>query len=203
MTSLLLVLLAVSPMPGQASLLAPARAEPGPSARLLVARDTREEAVLLSRLEAPATESHEERIRALSREIDDINTRLRRTSTNWPIGSLVMSYAGYVLAPMLLVGLPLIVYGLAVSTQYAATLVGIGAALTVLGGGGVALLIVGIVSGINASEAARAERDDLLRRRGQLEDELRELKQARPESSVQAWRDGRAESFMRVASLSF
>ncbi|QRN95940.1 hypothetical protein JRI60_44040 [Archangium violaceum] len=201
MTSLLLVLLAASPVPGQASLLAPA--EPRPSARLLVAGDSLEEAVQPSRFEAPAAEGREERIRELSREIEDINARLRRTDTNWPIGSLVMAYAGYVLGPMLLIGLPLIIYGLAVSTQYAATLVGIGAALTVLGGGGVALLIIGIVSGINASEAARVERDDLVRRRGQLEDELRELKQARPWSSMQSWRDEGVQSFLPVASLSF
>jgi hypothetical protein len=43
----------------------------------------------------------------------------------------------------------------------------------------------------------------MLRQRSRLEDELRELKRARQESSLQPWRDGRAEGFIPVAALSF
>jgi hypothetical protein len=192
MVSLVAVLLAVAPLPGQASLLEPTRMESRPSARLLVAQQ-----------EAPAPRDPETRIRELTREVEDLNARLRQTSSNWPIGALVMSYAGYVLSPMLLVGVPLLIVGLAAGTQSALTLAAVGAALTVLGGGGVALLIVGIVSGLEASERAKVEREELIRRRGQLEDELRELKRSRPEASVQAWRDGRAESFIPLAALTF
>jgi hypothetical protein len=202
MMSLVAVLLAVSPVPGQVSLLEPARMDAPVSARLLVAQQD-PSAQERPRLEAPAPQDREARIRELTREVDDLNARLRKTSSNWPIGSLAMTYAGYVLSPLLLVGVPLLIFGLASSTQYALTLAAVGAGLSVLGGGGVVLLIVGIVSGMEASERSKAEREELIRQRGQLEDELRELKRSRPESSVQPWRDGRAESFIPVAALSF
>jgi len=193
MVSLVAVLLAVSPLPGQVSLLEPARMEPPASARLLVAQQ-----------DTPTPrQDPEARIRELTREVEEINARLRQTSSNWPTSSIVMSYAGYVLSPLLLVGVPLLLIGLAAGTQTALTIAAVGAALSALGAGGVALLIVGIVSGMDASEKAKAERNQLILRRGQLEDELRELKRSRPESSVQAWRDGRAESFIPVAALSF
>lgn len=202
MVSLVAVLLAVSPLSGQVSLLEEAPREARPSARLLVARQDAP-AQGSPRLEAPASEDREARIRALTREVEELNARLRQTSSNWPIGAIVMSYAGYVLSPLLLVGVPVLVIGLAAGTQSALTIAAVGAALTVLGGGGVALLIVGIVTGLEASERSKAERNELILERGQLEDELRELKRSRPESSVQAWRDGRAESFIPVAALSF
>lgn len=202
MVSLIAVLLAVSPLPGQVSLLAPDSTEARPSARLLVAQQDASSGGG-SRLEAPASPDREARIRELTREVEELNARLRQTSSNWPIGAIVMSYAGYVLSPLLLVGVPVLVIGLVSGTQSALTIAAVGAALTVLGGGGVALLIVGIVSGLEASERSKAERNELILKRGQLEDELRELKRSRPESSVQPWRDGRAESFIPVAALSF
>jgi hypothetical protein len=202
MVSLVAILLAVSPLPGQVSLLEPAPLAARPSARLLVAQQD-PPSQGRARLEVPASEDREARIRELTREVDALNARLRQTSSNWPIGSIVMSYAGYVLSPLLLVGVPVLIFGLASSTQYALTVAAVGAGLTVLGAGGVALLIVGIVTGLEASERTKAERNELLRERGRLEDELRELKRSRPESSVQAWRDGRAESFIPVAALSF
>jgi hypothetical protein len=192
MVSLIAVLLAVSPLTGQVSLLEPDLSEARPSARLLVAQ------------QAPS-ESPEARIRELNREVEEINARLRMTSSNWPVGAIAMTYAGYVLSPLLLVGVPVLIYGLAVGTQYAyaLTITAVGAALTVLGGGGVALLIMGIVSGLEASERSKAERNELILKRSRLEDELRELKHSSPAASVQPWRDGRAESFVPVAALSF
>ncbi|AKJ00521.1 hypothetical protein ATI61_10473 [Archangium gephyra] len=192
MVSLIAVLLAVAPLPGQVSLLEPAPLETRPSARLLVAQ------------QAPS-ESREVRIRELTREVEELNARLRTTSSNWPVGAIAMTYAGYVLSPLLLVGVPMLIYGLVVGTQYAyaLTITAVGAALTVLGGGGVALLIVGIVSGLEASERSKAERNELILKRSRLEDELRELKRSGPAASVQPWRDGRAESFIPVAALSF
>ncbi|QRK12725.1 hypothetical protein JQX13_23445 [Archangium violaceum] len=201
MVSLVAVLLAVSPLPGQPSLLAPVQTELRASTRLLVAQGA--PAGEGSRLEAPAPDDREARIRQLTREVEDINARLRRTDANWPIGSLVMAYSGYVLAPLLLVGIPMIIIGLTSTVSYATTLVAVGAVFSVLGGGGVALLIAGIVTGLETSSRVKAEREELIRQRGALEDELRELKRTRPESSVQAWRDGRGESFIPVASLVF
>ncbi|OJT21793.1 hypothetical protein BO221_23745 [Archangium sp. Cb G35] len=189
MVSLIAVLLAVSPLSGQVSLLEPAPPEVRPSARLLVAQ-------------APS-ESREARIRELTREVEEINARLRQTSSNWPVGAIAMSIAGYVLSPLLLVGVPVIIVGLASSAQYALTVTTVGAVLTALGVGGVALLIMGLVTGLQASELARVERNELILQRGRLEDELRELKRSGSESSVRSWRDGRGESFIPVASLSF
>jgi hypothetical protein len=202
MVSLIAVLLAVSSLPGQVSLLEPAPLAARPSARLLVAQHTPSPEGR-SGLEAPVPEDRDARIRALTREVEELNARLRQTSSNWPIGSIAMTYAGYVLSPLLLVGVPVLIYGLVAGTQYALTVAAVGAVLTVLGGGGVALLIVGIVTGLEASERSKAERNELILKRGQLEDELRELKRSKPESSVQPWRDGRAESFVPVAALSF
>ncbi|WNG33734.1 hypothetical protein F0U60_08900 [Archangium minus] len=201
MLSLVAVLLAVSPMPGQPSLLNSVQTELRASPRLLAVQDAPAEGG--SRLDAPAPDDREARIRQLTREVEDINARLRQTSSNWPIGSVVMAYSGYVLAPLLLVGLPMLVIGLTSTVSYATTLVAVGAVLSVLGGGGVALLILGITSGLEASGKAKVEREELLRQRNALEDELRELKRVRPESSLQVWRDGRGESFIPVASLAF
>ena len=189
MVSLIAVLLAVSPLSGQVSLLEPAPSEVRPSARLLVAQ-------------APS-ESREARTRELTREVEEINARLRQTSSNWPLGSLAMTYAGLVLSPLLLVGVPVLLVGLAALVPHALVLTTVGAVLTVLGGGGVVLLVVGLVTGLQASERAKVERNELILQRGRLEDELRELKRSGSESSVKPWRDGRAESFIPVAALSF
>jgi hypothetical protein len=201
MMSLLAVLLAVSPLSAPSSPLATGRTELRPSMRLLVARDAPVEGS--SRLAAPAPDDREARIRELTREVEAINARLRQTDANWPIGSIIMAYSGYVLAPLLLVGVPLLVVGLTSVAEYAATLTAVGAVLSVLGGGGVALLVAGIVTGLEGSRRSRDERQELLRQRSALEDELRELKRARPESSVQAWRDGRSEGFLPVVALAF
>lgn len=191
MLPLLVVLLTTASVPEHLSLSAPTARAPQGSARLLLAQGSSGES------------ANAERMRELTREVEDLNLRLRAINVNPPLGSVVMAYAGYILAPMLLIGLPVLLVGLAAVTPYTGALIGVGAGLTVVGTGGVVLLVSGIVSSISATEAARAEREELIRQRGQLEDELRELKRARQESSLQPWRDGRAEAFLPVAALSF
>ncbi|HSP81461.1 MAG TPA: hypothetical protein VLQ93_23285 [Myxococcaceae bacterium] len=170
MMSLVAVLLAVTPVPGQASLLESPLEESPSAVRLLVSQ--------------AEEDSREERIRELTREVDALNQRLRGLSSNWPTSSLLMSYAGYVLAPLLLPGIPLLIAGLALATEFATVLVTVGAVLTGVGGAGVALLVVGLVTGFNAVAEARSERERLIQERSRLEDELRELKSAGSEEEV-------------------
>ncbi len=168
--SLVAVLLAVSPVPAQASLLASSQEESPPAVRLLVAQ--------------AEEDSREERIRELTREVDALNQRLRGLSSNWPTSALLMSYAGYTLAPLVLPGIPLLIAGLVLGTELAPIFVTVGAVLSGVGGVGVVLLVAGLVSGFNAVEAARSERGRLIQERERLEDELRALKSARPEAEV-------------------
>jgi hypothetical protein len=165
MLALVATLLAVTPAPGQASLLAPQVEEARPTASLLVAQ--------------AGESAREARIRELSREVELINSQLRTLNTNWPTGALLLSYAGYVLAPSLLVGVPMLVIGLVTGVaELVPFLITVGTVLTVVGGVGAVLLIAGLVSGFNATTEARAERERLIQRRIQLEDELRELRRS-------------------------
>ncbi len=110
----------------------------------------------------------------LQSEIDGINTQLRGLKTDWPTASVVMAYLGWSVSPIALVGLLVLAIGTGVGAGVI-TLVGI--VMLVIGLGGVALGIAGIVTGIAGQNAAKAERDELLQRRGELERELKGLKQ--------------------------
>jgi hypothetical protein len=110
-------------------------------------------------------------------EIDAINTQLRGLKTDWPTASVVMAYLGWSLSPVALVGLLVLALGGATGI---ATITLVGIVLLVIGLGGVALGIAGVVTGIAGQNAAKAERDELLQRRGELERELKGLKQNSP-----------------------
>jgi hypothetical protein len=194
MLPLLVVLLTTSSIPEHFSLLNPTAQPPPPSVRLLLVQGSSSEG------------AHAERILQLTREVEELNTRIRGINVNPPLISLIMASTGYILSPLLLIGVPLIYLGGLTALAPPAIgqfIIAGGVVLTVLGTGGVALLIAGIVTGLSASEAARAERTELIRQRGQLEKELRDLKRARPESSLQPWREGRTEGFIPLATLSF
>lgn len=110
----------------------------------------------------------------LQTEIDGINARLRELKNDWPTASVVMAYVGWSVSPVSLIGLLILALGSVVGAP-AVTLVGV--VLLVVGLAGVAIGIAGIVTGITASSAAKAEREDLIRRRETLERELKLLKQ--------------------------
>lgn len=109
----------------------------------------------------------------LQRDIDLINERLRALKTDWPTASVVMAYVGWSTAPVALVGLMLLLVGGLVQVPVV-TLIGV--VLVVVGLGAIALGIAGVVTGIAGQNAAKAERDDLLRQRTTLESELKQLR---------------------------
>lgn len=193
MLSLVVVLLTATP--GQASLLSPAEAPLRSSARLLAQASPETPPPPL--VSAPDT-----RIRELTARVDELNERIRTLNTDWPLSSVVMTYTGYVFAPFLLVGLPLAIIGLASTAEFASTLATIGLVTTAVGGVGAVLLIAGIVTGINASQGPRAERQQLIRERTRLEDELRALKR-RQEAGLQHGEPNAPARSVTVASVAF
>ncbi|MBZ4415226.1 hypothetical protein [Myxococcus sp. RHSTA-1-4] len=167
------VLLAATPTSPSPSLLSP---ESGRhlSARLLVAQ---------APPEAPASRVDPEldaRIHELTRQVALLQSEIRGIDVNFPVGSLLMAYFGYVLSPLLLVGIPLIIVGLGEEDDGdQATMIGVGAGLSLAGVAGVGLLVAGFINGTQASNDNRARREELIRERIRLEDELRDLKARR------------------------
>jgi hypothetical protein len=202
MLSLVAVLLAVTPAPSGVSLLSPAPARPV-SARLLLAQAVPEltpppaspDAPVSPREQAPEappglSEDLDTRIHDLTLQVTALNDEIRGIDVNWPIGWLVMAYFGYVLGPLLLVGIPLLVFsGLAEDVETHDTVVALGVGLTGVGVAGVGLLVAGLVTGSRTANVNRQRRDDLVRERIRLEDELRGLK--REPGSVRAPRQVR------------
>ncbi|MDP3233178.1 MAG: hypothetical protein Q8N26_10420 [Myxococcales bacterium] len=113
----------------------------------------------------------------LQSEIDAINTQLRGLKADWPTASVVMAVLGWSLSPIALAGLFLFAIGTLISTPVLAL---VGVVMIVIGLAGVGLGIAGIVTGIAGQNAAKAERDELIQRRGGLERELNGLKQGSP-----------------------
>ncbi len=110
----------------------------------------------------------------LQSEIDGINTQLRGLKADWPTASVVMAYLGWSVSPIALIGLLVLALGAGTGVGVI-TLVGV--VMLVIGLGGVALGIIGVVTGIAGQNAAKAERDELIQQRGELERELKGLRQ--------------------------
>jgi hypothetical protein len=199
------VLLAASPASQRPSLLAPEAPASGRhlSARLLVAKAPQDAAsqeaappdVAPARPSAPPASlpgdaELDARIRELTTQVGLLQSEIRSIDVNFPIGSLVMAYFGYVLTPLALIGIPLIIIGAdADNVDDRDTLVHLGTGLTVAGAVGVGLLIAGLVTGYQESNVNRARREELVRERIRLEDDLRDLKARRDaRSSLQARR---------------
>lgn len=110
----------------------------------------------------------------LQGRIDGINSRLRELKNDWPTISVVMAWVGWSVSPVALVGLLVMLAGGAVGAPVV-TLVGV--VLLVVGLAAVAIGIAGVVTGITASNAAKSEREELIREREGLERELKMLRQ--------------------------
>ncbi|QDE88378.1 hypothetical protein BHS06_05045 [Myxococcus xanthus] len=151
------------------------------SARLLVAQAPAEEAPDVSGTSTPPplAEDLDARARELTQQIAMLQSEIRSVDTNWPAGSLVMAYSGYVLSPLLLLGIPLIIVGMSSSNDDAGTLLALGVGTTLGGVAGVGLLIAGVVTGSKQAGINRAHRESLVRERIRLEDELRDVKARR------------------------
>ncbi len=183
MLSLIAVaLLATAPTLTSHSLLTPSEAR-AVSARLLVAQAPetgRPEVDAPSDTPALRQEDLDARARELTLRISKLQSEIRTIDTNWPTGSLVMAYSGYVLAPLLLLGIPLIIYGVSTSNDdNRGALVALGTGLSVGGAAGVGLLIAGITHGSRRAAVNRAHREQLVNERIELEDELRDVKARR------------------------
>ncbi|WP_141256846.1 MULTISPECIES: hypothetical protein [unclassified Myxococcus] len=152
------------------------------SARLLVAQAPAEEAPDVSGTSTPPPlpVDLDARARELTQQIAMLQSEIRSVDTNWPAGSLVMAYSGYVLSPLLLLGIPLIIVGMSASNDDdAGTLLALGVGTTLGGVAGVGLLIAGVVTGSKQAGINRAHRESLVRERIRLEDELRDVKARR------------------------
>jgi hypothetical protein len=204
MLSLVVVLLTATP--GQSSLLSPAGPELRPSARLLAqaapSAQVSPESAPGSSAPPLVTAPPEERIRDLTLRINELNERIRSINTDWPVSSLVMSYSGYILTPLLLVGVPILLVGLAFGEEGAGLAV-VGGAITGVGVVGGVLLVVGLVTGISDSDAAKTEKQHLTYQRSLLEKELKELKRRADPGST--WRLGpdRPLRTVTVAAIAF
>ena len=120
-------------------------------------------------------EDIEVRRRELRRRIDELTSQTRSMKTDFPIGALVLSYAGYVLSPFLLIGLGVV----AISSAFGGSALAVGLALTAIGMAGIVALVVGLVTGFKAQEELRAKREELVNERLRLEEELRSLPSSR------------------------
>ncbi|MFP2934292.1 hypothetical protein ACLESO_56075 [Pyxidicoccus sp. 3LG] len=201
------VLLAAAPASPSQSLLAP-KSGRHLSARLLVAQAPTESPpdapVPPPSAGVPMDAELDARIRELTTQVALLQSEIRAIDTNWPIGSVVMAYAGYILAPLLLVGVPLIIIGLGESDEDdRATLVGLGAGASVGGAVGVGLLIAGLVSGSREANVNRVRREELIRERIRLEDELRDLKSRRDARSTLSARRWEPRASFPLVALRF
>ncbi|QSQ20197.1 hypothetical protein JY651_33700 [Pyxidicoccus parkwayensis] len=194
------VLLAAAPSPAspRTSLLAPDSGR-HLSARLLVAQAPTEGTPGVAPPSAPPSAPPlappvdadlDARIRKLTTEVNLLQSEIRSIDVNFPIGSLLLAYCGYVLTPMLLIGIPLIIFGLDQEDPDDETaLLRWGTGLTAVGVVGVGLVIAGLVSGSNEANGNRLKREELVRERIRMEDELRDLKARRDaRGSLQARR---------------
>lgn len=184
MLSLLAVaLLTAVPASSTPSLLAPEAASSSRhlSARLLVAQAPPEaapEAAPPSTL--PGVEALDARILELTTQVGLLQSEIRSIDVNFPTGAVVMAYFGYSVSPLLLVGIPLIILGVNEDdAQDRNTLVNWGTGLSIAGAAGVGLLIASLVIGSNQSSDNRVRREELIRERIRMEDELRDLKARR------------------------
>jgi hypothetical protein len=190
MLPLIAVLLAATPTAPRPSLLQP---EPGRylSARLLVAQ-AHQETPTPPPLPVSEEVDLDARIQVLTRQVGLLNDEIRGISTDWPTSSLVMAICGYVLSPMLLLGVPLMVLSALASTEgddtgQTESLLAAGLGLTVAGLAGVGLVVGGVVTGVRASSVQRARRSELVSERIRLETELRDLKARRDMPRTRRW----------------
>jgi hypothetical protein len=197
------VLLAVTPTSPSPSLLTP-DAGRHLSARLLVAQappDAPPEAPTPAPRVDPELDA---RINELSQQVALLQSEIRSINVNFPTGSLVMTYFGYVLSPLLLLGLPLVIYGFgAADAGDRAGFLNVGGGLTVAGLVGVGLFVAGLINGSRESNANRARREELVRERIRLEDDLRDLKARRDARSALQARRWQPRPTLPVVALSF
>ncbi len=113
---------------------------------------------------APGNQNGYAAQRDIEREIDSINSQLRNLSGNWPTGSILLVVFGSILAPAVFIGLLTIVFPF------------IGIPFLLVGLGGIAMIVGGIVGGSAAANEAKEQKEQLIQRRESLERDLRDLR---------------------------
>ncbi|RKH17154.1 hypothetical protein D7X74_13325 [Corallococcus sp. CA047B] len=187
------VLLASLPTSSSLSLVSPAPSFDGRplSARLLVAQSpTGSELELFPSAPFPDNEARETqergtdegldaRIAELSQQVSLLQGEINSIRLGRPTGYKVMTIIGFVLAPLLLIGLPFIGAGLNEAGDTGAVLMVAGLFFAVPGTVGVGLIIGGFSGGSRAAHAKKDRRDALIQERTLLEEELRDLQARR------------------------
>lgn len=127
---------------------------------------------LLAQLDAPPPmpEASPTPMGDLEMRINSLNNQIRLTQMGWPGGSIAMTVVGFVVSSMLL---PAMFVWLFAGIAGGSSLVGVAAALTVIGVVGLAVAIAGIITGVSSQANAKTHRDELVLEREQLERQLR------------------------------
>ncbi|MDF1563071.1 MAG: hypothetical protein P1V51_08510 [Deltaproteobacteria bacterium] len=117
----------------------------------------------------------------LKAEIAELDTKIGAIGVAWPTGALIKATIGYFTAPVILLGLPLLLVGVAWSASGEAGgpgLMMLGGVFSAVGVAGLVLMIWGIMEGVEGSNAAKTEKDALRERRRSLREELYSLQQS-------------------------
>ncbi|MBI3180758.1 MAG: hypothetical protein HYZ28_01300 [Myxococcales bacterium] len=128
----------------------------------------------------------EDRETELNGRIEQLNRQIRAVSSDWPPGAIIAAYFGYVLSPFALLGALMLPLALFAGPQLGALVV-VGAVCLAVGVAGVGLLVAAVITGLNASEAAKEEKGQLVRERDRLQQELRELRRGRERVQPTHW----------------
>jgi len=184
MLPLIAALLFATPASPRPSLLLPDSGR-SLSARLLVAQAS-QEPLTPPPLPGQGDVDRDARIQELTRRVGLIQQELNTLELGWPTGTKVMAIAGYAMAPLLLVSLPLIFLSIISASELGSEsneperLLTLGALCAAGGVVGIVMAIVGTITSIRAANVKRDRATALASERIRLEAELRELK-ARPD----------------------
>lgn len=109
----------------------------------------------------------EARLRA---QAEDLTRRINDLRVDWSIGALVMVGVGFAVGTLML--LPAIIV---TALGAMAGFIAVGLVLLGVAVGFLALGVAGVVMGVNSANGTRAEREELIRQRAAVEDQLRQL----------------------------
>ncbi|RKH68418.1 hypothetical protein [Corallococcus llansteffanensis] len=195
------VLLASLPTASSLSLVSPAPSFNGRplSARLLVAQaPTGSEPELFPTAPFPDREAQDTqqlgtdegldaRIEELAQQVSLLDGQIRSIRLGRPAGYKVMTIIGFILAPLLLIGIPVFAAGLDTAGNTGDALVTVGLVFALPGAAGVGLIIGGFTGGSRAAHARKDQRDALIQERTLREEELRELQARRDGLRTRRW----------------
>jgi hypothetical protein len=139
------------------------------------------------------------RIELLQKDISQMRVR-------WPAGSVVAAAVGFSVTAALVLGIPLLVVGFTSAGSVASSFFAIGAFFSGIGGIGLIVALIGVVSGVNAERNAKEARQVLIDERDDLKRWLKEQPPGRPQEippppSPTVYRDLQAVPLFTLAHL--